>query len=192
MVELLQTVVSWQTLIVVLVIYGIAPGVALRLIVLAFERDDPRRAEMLAELRVVPRHLRPIWVAEQLEVAVFEGLFERASRWADRMIIHRFRLRSGVAQHEISPNTFWIPSEAEKDAVRPGDLVKLMWEVRGLPGERMWVHVTQVKGDRLEGQLSNTPVFVGLDPGARVKFKREHIIDIDVTCECMEDDRDTV
>jgi hypothetical protein len=49
----------------------------LRVIVLAFRRDDPRRRELLAELHAVPRIERPLWVAEQLEVAVFEGLWPR-------------------------------------------------------------------------------------------------------------------
>ena len=188
MAELLEAVASWRTLIAVLLIYGIAPGIALRIVVLAFHREDPRRAEMLAELRAVPRPIRPLWVAEQLEVALFEGLWERLTWWADRKIIHRFHLESGVEWNREHPDTFWIPSESEKDAVRPGMLVRLMWNVRGFPGERMWVHVTRVKGDRIEGRLWNYPVFVGLYSGDRVRFKREHIIDISynhsVTNEC--------
>lgn len=56
---------------------GFAPGAFLRLIVFAFRRGDPRRAELLAELHVVPRLERPFWVFEQLEVALFEGIWER-------------------------------------------------------------------------------------------------------------------
>ena len=52
----------------------------MRLIVLAYHRDDPRRREALAELRAVPRWERPLWVCEQLEVAIFEGLHERFNR----------------------------------------------------------------------------------------------------------------
>jgi hypothetical protein len=58
--------------------------------VLAYPRDDPRRAELIAELYAVPRIQRPLWVAEQLETALFEGLKLRisASRW--------FRWRGGM------------------------------------------------------------------------------------------------
>jgi hypothetical protein len=46
----------------------------LRLIVLAFPQDDPRRRELLGELYAVPRIERPFWVAEKLELALIEGL----------------------------------------------------------------------------------------------------------------------
>ena len=79
MAELIDAVVSWPSLLLVLVVFGFAPGFCLRLIVLAYPRGDPRRAELIAELYAVPRIQRPLWVAEQLEVALFEGLAHRAS-----------------------------------------------------------------------------------------------------------------
>jgi len=79
MAELTEAVVSWPSLLLVLVVFGFLPGFCLRLIVLAYPRDDPRRAELIAELYAVPRIQRPLWVAEQLEVALFEGLAHRAS-----------------------------------------------------------------------------------------------------------------
>lgn len=77
--ELLKAVASWPSLLMVVVVFGLAPGLCLRLIVLAYPRGDPRRAELIAELYAVPRIQRPLWVAEQLEVAVFEGLGQRIS-----------------------------------------------------------------------------------------------------------------
>jgi hypothetical protein len=74
MAELLQAVASWPSLVLVVVVFGFAPGFCLRLIVLAYPRSDPRRDELIAELYAVPRLQRPLWVAEQLEVALFEGL----------------------------------------------------------------------------------------------------------------------
>jgi hypothetical protein len=79
MAELLDTVISWPTLLLVLLVFGFAPGFCLRLIVLAYPRSDPRRAELIAELYAVPRVQRPLWVAEQLEVALFEGIAHRVS-----------------------------------------------------------------------------------------------------------------
>ena len=77
MTELLHAVESWRSLLSVLVVFGLAPGPCLRLIVLAYPRGDPRRTELIAELYAVPRIQRPLWVAEQLEVALFEGLRHR-------------------------------------------------------------------------------------------------------------------
>lgn len=73
-------VLAWPTLGVALVVFGFAPGVALRMIVLFYERGNPRRQELLGELYGVPRIERPFWVAEQLEVALFEGLGGRIKR----------------------------------------------------------------------------------------------------------------
>jgi hypothetical protein len=56
---------AWSSFLVLLLVFGFANGAVLRLVVLAIHRDDPRRAEMLAELRAVPRHARPMWVAEK-------------------------------------------------------------------------------------------------------------------------------
>jgi hypothetical protein len=67
-------IISWPALGVALLVFGFAPGAVLRLIVLAYPRDDPRRRELLGELYAVPRIERPFWVIEQLEVALFEGL----------------------------------------------------------------------------------------------------------------------
>jgi hypothetical protein len=75
--ESLDAITSWRTVLVALLVFGFAPGALLRLIALAFRRDDPRRSELLAELRVVPRVERPFWVVEQLELAVFEGVWNR-------------------------------------------------------------------------------------------------------------------
>jgi hypothetical protein len=60
---------------VALLVFGFAPSAVLRLIVLAYERGDPCRRELLGELHAVPRIARPFWVAEQFEVALFEGLW---------------------------------------------------------------------------------------------------------------------
>ena len=77
--ELMHAVTSWPSLLLVVVVFGLAPGLCLRLIVLSYPRGDPRRAELIAELYAVPRIQRPLWVAEQLEVALFEGLGHRMS-----------------------------------------------------------------------------------------------------------------
>lgn len=52
---MLDALASWPAFLALLVIYGFAPGALLRLICLAYRRDDPRRYELRAELYAVPR-----------------------------------------------------------------------------------------------------------------------------------------
>lgn len=178
--ELFDAVLSWPTFVAALFVFGFAPGAVLRLIVLAFHHDDPRRRELIAELYAVPRLQRPVWVAEQLEVALFEGLGERLIWAATGRIIHRWHLESGVTRNNAYPESFWIPSDDEKLGLRSGDLVKLMFQMKDGSGERMWVIVTSVRGDKFKGELNNTPfVIPRLEPGKTLKFRRHHIIDID-------------
>lgn len=66
-------------LLVACLVYGVAPGAVLRLILLVFPKNHPRRLELPAEMQAVPYKYRPIWVSEQLEVAIREGL---PARWA--------------------------------------------------------------------------------------------------------------
>lgn len=188
MTTLIYHVLAWPTLLIALLVFGFAPGAVLRLIVLAYRRDDPRRHELLGELYHVPRVERPFWVAEQLELALAEGLGQRLAWAATGRIIHRWHLSSGVKRNREHPRTFQIPDEQERLAVVPGMDVKLMFEMKD-GGERMWVTVTEVKKRYLVGTLSNLPVVVPrLLPGDKIKFKREHIIDI--WYEEDEDDRD--
>jgi hypothetical protein len=84
MASLLLNVLAWPTVLFAVLLFGFAPGAVLRLVVLAFSRDDPRRRELLAELHAVPRLDRPFWVAEQLEVALCEGLPARCVGWRAR------------------------------------------------------------------------------------------------------------
>lgn len=175
---MIEHIFSFEPVGLALLVFGIAPGAALRIIVLAFRPEDPRREELLAELYVVPRYERPLWVAEQLEIAISEGLWDRLVWAATGRIIYRWRLRSGVKSHEKYPDSFWIPSEEAKDAVEPGYLVKLAFDLRG-GGERMWVKVQAVKGDRFVGTLHNIPAFIPrLFSGDEIKFRRDHIIDL--------------
>lgn len=179
---MVDAVVSLPTLVVALVVFGLAPGLLLRIIIRAFPRGDPRRDELLAELYAVPRLERPFWVVEQVEVAFAEGVWPRLVSAAAGRIVYRWRLESGTEAHARHPNTFWIPSEDEKAAVTPGTLVKLMFHVRKLGGERMWVEVTGVEGRRWRGRLVNDPFFIPrLRPGDEVKFTPDEIIDITET-----------
>jgi len=177
--ELLDSLVSLPTLLLAILIYGFAPGFLLRLLVLVYERDDPRRGELIAQLYDVPRLERPFWVADQIETAIFDGLGPRI-RWAlTGRVILRWKLRSGVKQNRLYPTSFWIPSDQEKDAIQPGSVVKLVFEQSDGWGERMWVLVDKVSRRRIIGYLDSNPYdFPRLYPGRKIRFRREHIIDI--------------
>ena len=171
---------AWPAFLVALLVFGFAPGAVLRLIVLAFHRDDPRRSELLAEIHAVPRLERPFWVLEQLEVALFEGIWGRVVWAATGRVIHRWHLGSGVQRNLAYPETFEIPSEEQKLGIEPGAVVKLMFEMRDGWCERMWVNVSSVGKRHLTGTLVNCPIGIPrLAPGDAVKFKPDHVIDID-------------
>lgn len=78
------------------------------------------------------------------------------------------------------PDAFEIPTEAEKRAIEPGAVVKLMFQMKDGWGERMWVSVSGVGKRHLTGVLINQPVGIPrLTDGATIKFTHSHVIDID-------------
>jgi hypothetical protein len=89
MAELFEAIASWRDFLLLVVAFGFAPGFCLRLIVLAFPSSDPRRRELIDKLYAMPRIQRPLWVAEQLEVALFEGLGQRVSAAIRRLTRRR-------------------------------------------------------------------------------------------------------
>ena len=92
----LQVAEDWWPALAPLFLFGFAPRAVLRLIVRAYPRGSDRREEMVAELDTIKRIEKPIWVAEQLEMALFEGLPHRVRlRGVDRNLN---RLRSGLSQ----------------------------------------------------------------------------------------------
>lgn len=182
MTTLFELVLSWKAILLVLVVFGFAPGAVLRLIVHAFPVGDDRRDELLAELHVVPWQERPLWVASQLEVALFEGLWGRYIWALTGRIIFRWHLTSGVERNRLHPDTFDIPTFEDKAVIEPGDVVKAMFEMKKPErwGERMWVDVMKVKRRHIVGRLSNQPIGIPrLCFGDKVKVRFDHIIDID-------------
>lgn len=94
-------------------------------------------------------------------------------------------LLDAVAQHEAFPDTFPIPSEQERTALRTGDMVKLVFVLDPPPtsgpnAERMWVEVRTARPDgSYEGWLTNRPVVItSLEPSSVVAFRPEHVAGI--------------
>jgi hypothetical protein len=161
---------------VALLIFGFLPGMALAGIVRLIP-DPDRRRELQAELYEVPRWEQPFWVVQQLEVAIRIGLFPQVSWYWGRHVWHRCKIESGLESHRKWPSSFWVPEVDVKAELQPGDRVKLMWSVRRMPGERMWVTITERDGDRLVGTLDNWAMFAFLNPDEVVKFHIDDIID---------------
>jgi hypothetical protein len=83
-------------------------------------------------------------------------------------------LADAAARHAAAPDTFRVPSPRTIAGIRPGDLVKVIFETNGR-GERMWVRVASVQP--FSGVLDNDPVATpGLLRGARVRFAARNII----------------
>ncbi len=159
-----------------LLVFGFAPGMVLALIVRLIP-DPDRRRELQAELYEVPRWEQPFWVAQQLEVAIRIGLFPQAAWYWGRHVWHRCTIESGAESNRLYPDSFWIPEDDVKAELRPGDRVKLMWSVKRMPGERMWVTITERDRDRLIGTLDNWAIFAFLHPDETLKFHIDDIID---------------
>ncbi|MFF1613402.1 hypothetical protein ACFVYA_37015 [Amycolatopsis sp. NPDC058278] len=77
--DVLQDVVTYGigTIIVTALLCGLCPRLVLRLLLLAYPSEDPRRPELLAELSRVPYRERLIWVADQIPTALMDGVPER-------------------------------------------------------------------------------------------------------------------
>jgi uncharacterized membrane protein len=85
MAELFEAVASWHSLLLVFVVFGFAPGFLLRLIVKIYPKNEPRRRELVAELYSLGRLERVLFVGEQLETVLFEGMPARARALRQRV-----------------------------------------------------------------------------------------------------------
>jgi len=84
----LRFLTSWHYLIASLLVFGIAPRAILRLLVNAWPKNDPVRRALMADLASRPYWQRPLFVAEQFENALFDGL---GARWRERWRTQLFR-----------------------------------------------------------------------------------------------------
>lgn len=85
---------------------------------------------------------------------------------------------------EAAPYTYFLPSENELLALRPGDLVKAT--LRSVPpspqwdAERMWIEIVLIDGNRLVGELRNVPNDMPqLSFGDTIALHRHDVIDIE-------------
>jgi uncharacterized protein YegJ (DUF2314 family) len=93
-----------------------------------------------------------------------------------------YTLDSGAERYQEAPEMFEIPSEAEREALKPGQLVKLIFriEVDGeVHVERMWVQIEQAFPEYYVGTLDNKPYCTDeIAHGTRIEFHADHVIQI--------------
>jgi hypothetical protein len=84
-------------------------------------------------------------------------------------------------------NTFQIPTLEERLALRPGDLVRLIFKPKRKPGgERMWVEILGrlIHSDNhisYTGELRNSPITInGLQYRDVVRFEPKHVASINI------------
>ncbi len=103
-----------------------------------------------------------------------------------------WELRSAEKSRAKYGEDFWIPSIEARQAVRPGQAARLIFDIETdnegeieIGGERIWVIVSQKIGDTYIGILDNQPACLVpadtfyLSLGVEIPFQAEHIIDID-------------
>lgn len=93
----------------------------------------------------------------------------------------RYTIRDPRPTRAESPWSFYLPCEARQNAVTIGDFAQLIFEGPDDEdmSERMWVRVTEDRGEKLLGTLENAPFCLEMTYGEEVEFERFAIIDID-------------
>jgi hypothetical protein len=92
-----------------------------------------------------------------------------------RKTIRSLVLVNAVEMAHAHPKTFWRPSKAQLDGIRPNDLVKVCDET-----ERFWVQVTEREGKTiLVGRIDNF-LFEGKDYGYGdlIRFGVDNVYDV--------------
>jgi len=103
-----------------------------------------------------------------------------------------WELRSGEASQMANPDKFWLPPREERENLKRGQAVKLIFEIEGenedgsveVMGERIWVIVSEMHDGYYIGILDDPPALIEAGEnvylcfGAEIPFRPEHVIDI--------------
>ena len=96
----------------------------------------------------------------------------------------KYELDDGEQLHEEAPETFYIPELEQRQNLKVGDCVKLVFRMDQpfkdhISVERMWVEITEIKDEFYIGYLDNDPQGeVLVECGDTVVFQSRHIIAI--------------
>lgn len=104
-----------------------------------------------------------------------------------------WELRNGEKCHQEHPDKFWIPELSDRKSLNRGDAAKLIFDIEcedddgniTIIGERIYVIVSEIVGDKYIGILDSQPACIDKDQegvylrfGAEIPFSSEHVIDI--------------
>lgn len=98
-----------------------------------------------------------------------------------------WQLDDGDAIAAAYPETFWLPPLEQRQALQPGQIVKLIFRILTTDEqdreeqhvERMWVVVTGREGGLYSGDLDNQPYCTEeMAPGMPLWFEARHVINI--------------
>ena len=90
-------------------------------------------------------------------------------------------LQDVEAARREAPRSYSIPRSDQRALLRPGDIVKLVFEAdqpssKGWTAERMWVIVRERNGAGFVGELDNSPSFISnLACGDLIEFQPKHV-----------------
>jgi len=104
-----------------------------------------------------------------------------------------WELRNGEDCHKENPDKFWIPKLQDRQSLKIGDAAKLIFDIECedegkiiIQGERIFVIVSEIVGNKYVGILDSQPACIDKDQenvylgfGVEIPFSHEHIIDID-------------
>jgi len=114
-----------------------------------------------------------------------DSMNDAAATPASPIIPADWGLLDAEAQHEAFPDTFPIPTPEERQTLRAGDMVKLVFVLDPPPAsgpnaERMWVEVRSALPEQAyEGWLTNRPkVITSLEPSSVIAFEAKHVAGI--------------
>jgi uncharacterized protein YegJ (DUF2314 family) len=96
-----------------------------------------------------------------------------------------YELDNAEEIHRVYPDSFWMPKKEVREALQPGNLVKLIFRMEETIGseevsvERMWVKVTEKHRNCYVGVLSNDPAGSEcVKCGQSVRFQACHVIEV--------------
>lgn len=93
-----------------------------------------------------------------------------------------YSLDNGEELQRQFPDTFEIPDKKVRENLKKGDIVKLVFIIKGKTNsqtERMWVAIDKINPDGYTGTLDNDPYCTDkIKSGLKVKFTPKHVISV--------------
>jgi hypothetical protein len=93
-------------------------------------------------------------------------------------LIETYTLENAQSPDFVNGFEHPIPSREDRENLRGGDLVKLIFQYQGR-SEHMWVQVVDWDAGEYIGRLDNHPSWIPLEADDLVRFRAEHVVKLD-------------